>query len=67
MDETRALILARLEELRKEHKGFSKSKARWKHFHVEITPISEADFNDLDNIELVRQFERILRRHYTPM
>lgn len=63
----RLLILNRLEELKREHKGFSRSLTRWKNFHVFNTPIQEVKFEELEDAELIFQFERVIKRHYTQM
>jgi hypothetical protein len=61
------LILARIEELSKFHNGFTKSTMRWREYYINNTHISVFNFSILTDYELLKEFERIIKRHYTQM
>lgn len=63
----REIILKRIEEIKKFENGFSKSIMKWNNFSSGTirTHISEMDFNECNDIELLMLFERIIRRRYS--
>lgn len=65
----RELILKRIEELRVYHGGFSKSSMRWDNFSSGTvkTHISELKFEEMNDVELLMMFERLIRRHNMQM
>ena len=62
----RELIIKRIQEI-KEIDNFAKSTMRWRNFNVylgnKIIHISEFDFNDADDYELITIFERIIKKY----
>jgi hypothetical protein len=65
----RELILKRIEEIRAYHGGFKKGSMRWDNFSngTDKTHISELKFEEMNDIELLMLFERMIKRHYTQM
>ena len=60
----RELILKRIEEIRNANRGFPKSEMRWQNFSngTVKTHISELKFEEMNDIELLMMFERLIRR-----
>ncbi len=61
----RELILKRIEEIKNKENSFSKSLMKWQNFSTGIvkTHISDFDFNECNDVELLILFERIIRRY----
>ena len=60
----RELILKRIEEIRNTNRGFPKSEMRWKDFSdgSDKTHISQLKFEEMNDVELLMMFERLIRR-----
>lgn len=72
----RELVLARINEFKKEHNGFPKSSMRWQHVTYRSlvydnntieTHISNLKFETLNDADLLEILEKIIRRHYVQM
>jgi len=67
----RDLIVARLEELKEKGNGFSRDTMRWKNifFVINSKPkhLSEVEWCELDDIELLFLYERVIRQYYKSM
>lgn len=65
----RELILQRIEEIRIKENNFPPTTTRWNKFWCDGlgTHISIFNFNYLNDSELLKLFERIIRRYYTQM
>jgi hypothetical protein len=63
----RELILSRIEEIRKEERGFLLNALRWDKFSTGIDKrhISEINFSELDDNSLLFLFERMIKRYYS--
>ena len=67
----RELILQRIQEIKERtarglhDDAFDKRDGRWSQLHVEGVHISEVDFSELSNDQLIYIFEHIVRRYYT--
>ena len=61
----RDLMLKRIEEIRNKENGFSKSLMKWNNFSTGIikTHISDFNFSECNDVELLMLFERIIRRY----
>ena len=61
----RELMLKRIEEIRNKENGFCKSLMKWNNFSTGIikTHISDLDFSECNDVELLMLFERIIRRY----
>lgn len=60
----RELILKRIEEIRTRENGFPKNVMRWKNFSdgSDKTHISQLKFEEMNDVELLMMFERLIRR-----
>ncbi len=62
----RNLIYGRLEEIRNSNNNFNKSSMRWQYFNVTVGDtkqhISEVNWCDLNDEELLQVFERVIRQ-----
>lgn len=59
----RELILERILEITKEHRGFSRDTMRWKNFmYKDTVHISRLEVEALDDEELLKLFERLIRQ-----
>lgn len=60
----RELILKRIEEIRKSQNDFSKSNSKWKNFSNGTVKghISDINFTECNDVELLFLFERIIKR-----
>ena len=63
----RELILKRIQEFKKNNENFSREMMRWKNFNITWgdgteTHISKMDFESLNDSELLRVFELLMRR-----
>jgi hypothetical protein len=58
----RDLILARIQTIKKDEGGFRKENGRWKPIECKDQHLSEVDFEQLTNVELLEIFERIILR-----
>jgi hypothetical protein len=67
----RTLIVTRLEELKEKERGFPRNVMRWANTFVEIngktTHISDVEWCELDDTELLFLYERVIRRFFTQM
>mgnify|MGYP007016033035 FL=1 len=67
----RDLIVARLEELKEKERGFPRNVMRWANIFVDLngktTHISDVEWCELDDVELLFLFERVIRRFFTQM
>ncbi len=65
----RALILKRIEEIKRFENGFLKGVEKWENFSTGIDKrhISEIEWDKLNDTSLVFLFERIIKRYYTQM
>lgn len=65
----RDLILKRIEQIRKQEQGFPTTTTRWRNFThgTENKHLKDVKFEELDDIELLFLFERLIRRYYTQM
>ena len=65
----RELLLKRIESIRNQSAGFSKSDRRWDNISngTVKTHISEIDFDKCTDNDLLLLFERIVKRYYTQM
>ena len=64
---TREAILSKISLIKAYHNGFNKGTMRWRNIFIKNQHISEVDFNSLSDMELVDEFETIIRRHYVQM
>ena len=67
MPTLRERILNRIEEIRKHENGFPKGIKKWDNFSTGIvkTHLSELDFSEGNDTELLFLFERLIKRYYT--
>lgn len=67
MNSTKTCILLRIGEIKNhvQGDGFNKRDGRWSRLFVEGVHISEINFSELSNDQLIYIFEHIVRRHYT--
>jgi len=67
----RDLIVARLEELKEKERGFPRNVMRWANIFVDLngktTHISDVEWCELDDIELLFLYERVIRQYYKSM
>ncbi len=68
----RELIIARLEDLKERENGFSPlGKYRWINFNVEVNGrlkhLSEIEWCELTDEELLKLFERVIKRYNAQM
>jgi len=63
------LILKRIEEIRRHENGFRKGTMKWDNFSTgtDKRHISEMDFSEFNDHDLVFLFERIIRRYNQQM
>ncbi len=61
------LILARIEQISKSHNGFSKSTMRWSNYFISNIHISQFNFSELSDYDLIMEFERLIRQHSKQM
>ena len=60
-------ILQRIEEIRNNNAGFTQSNYRWKGFEVNgviISNVSKKDIANLNDVELLLLFERVIHKNY---
>lgn len=60
-------IIVRLEQIRRQEKNFPKSVQRWRNLRIEDQHVSDLDFDDLTDEELLIAFEKVIRRLYIQM
>ena len=64
----RNLILKRIDQIRNNENGFSRTSMKWNKPLSNGTIVKYADeinFEELNDIELLMLFERLLKRHYS--
>lgn len=59
----RQLIIERINQLGYLHNGYSPLLARWAHIKINGVHISEVNFNDLTDEDLLKAFEVIIDRN----
>lgn len=69
MNTIRELILKRINEIKDHEHGFKKGTMKWDNFFTgtEKRHVSEVNFEEFDDFELVYLFERVVRRYNTQM
>jgi hypothetical protein len=64
----RELIIARLQEIKEKERGFSRvGTMRWANMYISIPTIkhiSDVNWNELPDKELLSVFERVIRQYY---
>jgi len=65
----REIILKRIQEIKNHEGGFRKGTMKWDNFSTGTvkTHVSEFDFNQCSDEELIFLFERLIKRYYTQM
>ena len=68
-NECRKNILERIEEIRNSSNGFSRGTMRWDNFTYDVVKIhvSEINFEEFPDYDLVLLFERLIKRYYQQM
>lgn len=61
-NDLRKQILEKIEEYKFREMNFNKNVMRWQNFQIKDRHISEVDFTELTDNELIFHFERIVRR-----
>ncbi|HEC65262.1 MAG TPA: hypothetical protein ENI23_08210 [bacterium] len=59
-------MLSRLYDIKRREDGFSRDVMKWAKFYFKKRHISTIDFTLLKDEELLKLFESIMRRYYTP-
>lgn len=68
----RELIISRLDAMKEKERGFSRiATMRWANVFIDYkgrtTHISDVDWNELSDDQLLDTYERVVRRYYSQM
>lgn len=65
----RELMLARINVIKKESNGFPKGTMQWDNFSTGVvkTHISDMNFSEMEDVDLLFLFERLIKRYYSQM